>query len=247
MIEIEITDKMKRRAWDRSKRMGKLKKSITDGKGNIAGFLGEEVANTIIKGKIEHTKDYDIIKDGTKIDIKTKKCTSKPKPDYECSIASYNTVQKCDYYGFVRIENIKGKWGRAWFLGVYPKNEYFKDAVYLKKGQKNGSNWFTVKANCYNLPIYKLQDWDNMKTTETNMVKKLIEIDKKITDNFDENYQLIQEYNDIYHKIKTSCGQIFIYNDKLASFNYQAIGRGICGNYNKLELREVKAIKDADI
>ena len=50
MIEIEITEAMKKRAWRKARSMGQLKNSITAGQGNIAGFLGEEVANEKING-----------------------------------------------------------------------------------------------------------------------------------------------------------------------------------------------------
>ena len=157
MIEVKITEQMKKRAWKKAREMGKLKHSITEGDGNIAGFLGEEVANHIINGQITNTYDYDILKDGLKIDVKTKRCTSKPKPFYDCSVAAYNTKQGCDYYVFVRIENKNGKWGRAWVLGSYPKKKYFEDAKFLKKGTKDGNNAFLVKADCYNMSIDKLQ------------------------------------------------------------------------------------------
>lgn len=156
MIEVEITEQMKQRAWRKAREMGKLKNSITKGDGNIAGFLGEQVANFVICGDISNTYDYDIVKDGTTYDVKTKRCTSEPKPNYECSVASYNTVQKCDMYVFVRIENIDGKWGRAWVLGYMPKKEYYEKAKKLFKGQRDGDNWFKVKSDCYNLRIDEL-------------------------------------------------------------------------------------------
>ena len=158
MIEIEITQQMKKRAWRKAREMGKLNNSITKGEGNIAGFLGEEVANQIINGTISNTYDYDIISYGkVKWDVKTKRCTSKPKDYYECSVAAYNTKQHCNHYVFVRIEYINGKWGRAWFLGAYNKSDYFQDAKLLKKGQIDPDNGFRVKADCYNLPINKLK------------------------------------------------------------------------------------------
>lgn len=158
MIEIKITEEMKKRAWSKARSMGEINNSITKGGGNIAGFLGEEVANKIIKGDINNTYDYDIIKNGVTYDVKTKRCTSKPKEYYECSVAAFNTKQKCDHYVFVRIENIKGKWGRAWILGCYEKNAYFEDARFLKKGQIDGNNKFKVKADCYNIAIKKLKE-----------------------------------------------------------------------------------------
>ena len=157
MIEVKITEDMKKRAWKKSREMGEINNSITHGDGNIAGFLGEEVANTIIQGEINNTYDYDIIKDEIKYDIKTKRCTSKPKTYYDCSVAAFNTKQKCDHYVFVRIENVRGKWGRAWILGSYEKELYFKDARFLEKGKIDGNNNFRVKADCYNMPINKLK------------------------------------------------------------------------------------------
>ena len=157
MIEIQITEQMKQRAWRKARQMGQLNNSITKGDGNIAGFLGEEVANNVIKGNINNTYDYDIIKNGVKYDVKTKRSTSEPKPHYECSVASYNTKQECDYYVFVRLENVGGKWTRAWVLGHYEKKKYFRAARFLKRGQKDGSNAFRVKADCYNMEIKKLK------------------------------------------------------------------------------------------
>ena len=157
MIEIQITEQMKQRAWRKARQMGQLNNSITKGDGNIAGFLGEEVANNVIKGNINNTYDYDIIKNGVKYDVKTKRCTSEPKPYYECSVAAYNTKQECDYYVFVRLENVRGKWTRAWVLGCYKKQAYFKSARFLKRGQKDGNNGFRVKADCYNMTISKLK------------------------------------------------------------------------------------------
>jgi hypothetical protein len=159
MIEVEITEKMKKRAWRKAREMGKLKNSITKGDGNIAGFLGEEVANQIICGTITNTYDYDIVDDcNIRYDVKTKRCTSEPKDKYECSVAAYNTKQDCDYYTFVRVEYKNKRWGRAWFLGAYHKDSYFTDAKFLKKGQLDPDNGFKVKADCYNMPISKLEE-----------------------------------------------------------------------------------------
>lgn len=157
MIEVEITQDMKQRAWRKAREMGEINNSITKGEGNIAGFLGEQVANEIIKGDITNTYSYDIVKDGIRYDVKTKRCTSKPKDYYECSIASLQKKQDCDIYVFVRLENINGRWKRAWVLGQYYKHEYFEDAKFLKKGQIDGDNNFRVKADCYNIAISDLK------------------------------------------------------------------------------------------
>ena len=106
MIQIEITEDMKKRAWAKSREMGVIKNSIMKGDGNIAGFIGEEIANVVIDGSISNTYDYDIVdNDGIKYDVKTKRCTSEPKSYYDCSVANFNTKQQCDRYVFVRVEN----------------------------------------------------------------------------------------------------------------------------------------------
>lgn len=155
MIEITITSDMLQKAKIKSEEMGALNNSILDGNGNITGFLGEEVAKSILGGVSKNTYDYDIVLDsGVKIDVKTKKTKVAPKDYYECSVAAFNTKQKCDYYCFVRVN---ADYSKAWYLGVYPKSCYYTDAVFLRKGEVDPSNNYTVKADCYNLKISNLK------------------------------------------------------------------------------------------
>jgi hypothetical protein len=157
LLKIPILKEMIINAELRSNAMGVLNNSITHGKGNIAGFIGEEVANAVIGGTIVDTHDYDILtQNGKRVDVKTKRCTSAPKDYYECSIAKYNTKQNCDCYVFVRVEYTENGWDRAWLLGYYPKDLYFQKARYLQKGQIVDNNNFKVKADCYNMKIKDL-------------------------------------------------------------------------------------------
>ena len=164
MIQVEITEDMKKRAWAKSREMGVIKNSIMKGDGNIAGFIGEEVANVVIEGSISNTYDYDIVdNDGIKYDVKTKRCTSKPKPYYDCSVANFNTKQQCDRYVFVRVENKNRRWGRAWVLGWLEHDEYFEKSRHLKKGQIDPSNNFVVRADCHNVAISELNEFRRSK------------------------------------------------------------------------------------
>jgi|TARA_R110000803_G_scaffold25417_3_gene60788 hypothetical protein len=156
MKEITVSRDMVSKARDKATEMGRLNNSITGGQGSVAGFLGEEVARLIIGGTEANTYDYDLIlNNGCTVDVKTKRTTVPPKRYYECSVAELNTKQKCDYYAFVRVHK---DLHTAWFLGVYPKSKYFEDSTYLKKGEVDPSNNFTVKSNCYNLPISSLEE-----------------------------------------------------------------------------------------
>lgn len=160
MIEVQITKDMLYEAQEKASELGILNHSILMGKGNFTGFLGEQVALQVIGGEWCNTYNYDIIFDGKRIDVKTKQTTVKPLPHYECSVAAYNTKQDCDEYAFVRVLK---DYTVGWFLGSIPKKEYFERARFLRKGDIDPSNDFTVRADCYNLSIDSLGD-----TYETN-------------------------------------------------------------------------------
>lgn len=156
MVEIVISPTMLVEARDKAADMGKLRNSITSGAGNIAGFIGEAIAQQVLGGALTNTYDYDLVlDDGLKLDVKTKQTSVKPLETYECSIANLNTTQKCDFYAFVRVKN---DFSVGWYLGVYPKEQYMKDAVFMKKGTIDPSNGYVVKSDCYNLKINQLKE-----------------------------------------------------------------------------------------
>ena len=155
MIEVKITDEMLIKAREKTVEMGKLYNSILRGKGNMSGFIGEQLALKVLGGAWENTYDYDLKVNDIRIDVKTKHTSVKPLPHYECSIAAFNTKQDCDGYAFVRVLN---DFSVGWFLGVLTKQDYFDKATFLKKGEVDPSNNYTVKADCYNVRIDELGD-----------------------------------------------------------------------------------------
>ena len=160
MFEVYFTDNMSNRARKKAKEMGRLNNSITGGMGNLVGFIGEEVAAHVLrnsgkKGVEENTYDYDLVVDGIKVDVKTKSTSVAPLPHYSNSVANFNTKQQCDYYVFIRI---KKDLTVGWWCGVYSKSQFFKDAVFMEKGQLDADNKYVVKADCYNLPISQLKE-----------------------------------------------------------------------------------------
>jgi hypothetical protein len=156
MIEVVITGDMLVTARDKAAEMGRLRNSIISGAGNLAGFIGEAVAQQVMGGVLANTYDYDLILcNGKTVDVKTKQTSVKPLETYECSIAALNTKQECDYYAFVRVKN---DFSVGWFLGVYEKQQYMLDAKYLTRGTIDPSNSYVVKSDCYNLPIHQLKE-----------------------------------------------------------------------------------------
>ncbi len=161
IIELPVSDETRRIAYSKSDEMGKLNNSILVGKGNETGFIGEEVVKKYLKDNssrelIEGNHyDYDFIFNGLKIEVKTKYTTVQPKSQYDCSIANFNPNQKCDFYIFARVHEF---WEKAWILGYMGKDEYFKQSIFMKKGDIDPSNNFTVKADCHNVKISNLHD-----------------------------------------------------------------------------------------
>jgi hypothetical protein len=154
MIEIKLTKEIVKQCKDKANDIGKLNNSITKGQGNLAGIVGEYIVHKYLKdSEWKNTYSYDLIHENKKIDVKTKRCNSKPLPTYDCSVAETSLHQLPDEYIFVRVLN---NFSMAWILGRISHKTYFSKAKKLLKGQLDPANNFTVRANCYNLRINEL-------------------------------------------------------------------------------------------
>jgi hypothetical protein len=96
IIEIIPTPSQLVFAKEEAKKIGVLNNSILEGKGNAHGILGEIIVADYINADRANTYDYDLVRNGRTVDVKTKQCTSKPDPSYYCSVANYNTSQDCE-------------------------------------------------------------------------------------------------------------------------------------------------------
>jgi len=61
MIELEISGDQFIRARKKAIDMGTIANSITNGGGNLAGFIGEILVTDYINAKEQNTYDYDIV------------------------------------------------------------------------------------------------------------------------------------------------------------------------------------------
>ncbi len=159
---VPLTEVMKAAAKKQADSLGSLRHSIRGGKGNYIGFLGEEAVRAVTGAPrrdestdMKSVYSHDMVApNGTKLEVKSKEVTSCPKPFYDCSVCNWNPRQACDCYVFVRVLN---DYSVAWVLGAASREHYFKTCTYHRKGEKDARNNFTFRANCYNLPINKLQ------------------------------------------------------------------------------------------
>lgn len=159
-LEVTITPAMLATAQTKADEMGQLRNSIRGGRGNLAGFLGEEVVLAGFPGSRAHnTYDYDILFDDTvRLEVKTKDRTVPPRIDYEVSVASFNTRQQADFYVFVSLVRDKATntYTRGYICGLIAKADYKANSTQLRKGDIDPSNGWEVSANCHNLPIGSL-------------------------------------------------------------------------------------------
>jgi len=155
-IELKPSDKQILQAVKMGQEMGTLRNSISKGQGNQAGFIGELVVGEYLGAEQTNTYEYDLtLPNGKTIDVKTKRCNSEPKPEYDASISSFNTKQQCDYYVFTRLLN---DYSVLWIAGYVEKEVYFNQAVERKKGERDPTNGFLFRSNCWNLPYGELKD-----------------------------------------------------------------------------------------
>tara|TARA_R110002074_G_scaffold172982_1_gene335647 strand:+ start:1178 stop:1672 length:495 start_codon:yes stop_codon:yes gene_type:complete len=137
-----------------------LRGSITKGKGNLIGAVGEIIVFDLFTSKgykveFNSTYDYDLIIDELKVDVKSKGTNYKPVNSFNCSIPAAQKKQKCHYYFFTYITY---DYKNCYLAGYKSKESFFKEAHFAKKGEldNNGSVKWTFKADCYNLLIQEL-------------------------------------------------------------------------------------------
>lgn len=152
--EIEVTQDMIDRALEKGGDMGVLHNSIMVGEGNTGGFLGEEVVRKYLGVHSNNTYQYDLVTQDLKVEVKTKRTSSIPEKDYECSVAAYNTKQQCDMYVFVRVTyDLK----KAWIIGYLPRDEFYQQARFSPVGSKEINNYLE-RASCYKVMAEQTKD-----------------------------------------------------------------------------------------
>ena len=160
MLQVQITPEMIILAQKRRETMpDQIKNSIMSGERTFEGCLGEVIVAQYLNAKYITTYNFDLMHNGKRLEVKTKVRTVLPKTFYEVSIANYNTRQLCDNYIFVSLLSPPDKskdYKVAHIVGYYPKETFFENAKFLRKGDIDPSNNYVVRANCWNMRIKNL-------------------------------------------------------------------------------------------
>ncbi len=158
MEPIKFTQKMIDQALQWANDLGGIKNSITKGRGNLAGRLGEIALADHLSVDVQDHREYDLVYKGRSIEVKTKRRTVAPRGFYEVSVAKTSKHQHPDLYAFISMEFDRKENGsyfglkNIWLCGY--SDDYFKKAKYMKKGDRDGS--FTTLVDMYNLRIDQL-------------------------------------------------------------------------------------------
>ena len=164
MLQLPFDNKMIGQASLWAADIGRIKNSITRGRGNYAGRLGELALAKHLGVEVEDSKDYDIIYEGKKIEVKTKRRAVKPQPDYTVNIAATSLHQKPDTYAFLSLEYLDrdsaGNYSdllNVWLCGYKSAEQFFEEAEFWPKGTPDPPS-FKTHRDMYVMKIGELDE-----------------------------------------------------------------------------------------
>jgi hypothetical protein len=159
MIELYVPPALRDRAEAMAEAMGALNNSIEEGAGNAAGLVGQRLAADYYHCRMKSTYDHDSMHRELGIEVKTKRTSVAPQPDYDCSVAVTSLHQKCDAYVFARcLKDLSV----CWLLGYMPRPEFMEKAAFYRKGDVDPSNGWKAKADCYSVHVERLHGLDEL-------------------------------------------------------------------------------------
>ena len=161
----------------RSDKMGTLKNSITGGKGNVVGFVGESMMlqwlwRHNVPAVIADCRDYDIVagaESRTKLEVKTLTASSLPQLHWNNLVSAHNAFQKADFYVFVRVvwhdpANFE-LGGDAYFCGTFACSHFKQNATFRRQRNTSGDSTSTVRppaTSCWSMPVAQCGLWNTL-------------------------------------------------------------------------------------
>jgi hypothetical protein len=161
MIIVEPSAEDRKQARSEAKKMGVLRGSISRGRGNEIGMLGEIVVQREVGGSRvgDLNYSYDItLPNGLTIDVKTTKASGVPQPHYAARIYGAESSKeklctKCNVYYFVRCNQ---QMTLAVIVGWLPARQFIERAIFLPKGSVDPNDGKLSFADEFVLPISEL-------------------------------------------------------------------------------------------
>jgi hypothetical protein len=142
----------------------------------VAGLLAEEAVASYLGAALvlgDDKYNYDLIlQDGTRTEVKSKRRTVVPRPNYEVSVYQVSRHQRPDLYMFCSLQYEKSyKIGDTiqydnlqciWLLGQKTPEDFFQDAVRWNAGDVDTRNHLRLQSHSFNREIKELDAIGNM-------------------------------------------------------------------------------------
>jgi len=161
VIVIHPSAEQKAEAAKDARAMGCLPNSVTYGRGNLIGMLAEIVAADWLKATRVRPPVYshDIEFNGRTIDVKAKRCSSLPLPEYSASVFAKNGKHgiKADILLFTRVTD---DCDTVYLLGWLTTRQFARRAEFVKQGTRDGG--FIHRADGFHVPIKRLRSMEEL-------------------------------------------------------------------------------------
>lgn len=163
VVEIKLDYDTRMLLNKEAKEIGVLNGSMTHGRGNLTGVVGEFGAHYILGGtRVGHERfSHDIeLDNGMTVDVKTGTAKYAPLPHYAVRIYApledrEKLATKCDAYFFLRTDRACSIiWGLGWLYA----DEFMQKATFLPMGSVNPSDGRRSPRDEFVLPISDLRD-----------------------------------------------------------------------------------------
>ena len=158
MIELPIPESIVIEARRMADEMGEIDGTFTDPDGKVAGFIGELMTAEYLNAEQTNTYEYDLTYNGVLLEVKTKRCSSEPLPNYDCDVSGRNIRQKADFYVFTRVMK---DFSKCWLLGCVGKFEFVTTARFHERGSKSYTG-FQYTASCFSVPVSSLKPFEEL-------------------------------------------------------------------------------------
>lgn len=158
---ILVSPEMIQQAKLKAEALGTLNNSITDGDGNVAGYVGQAAVAKYFGVPEAETFEWDLLApNGMRVEVKTKRQIDfPPQPNWACSVCDKNAHQQCDIYCFVRVTH---DYRKAWICGFISPKRFKLYAIFWKKGWFDPDNDMVIKEDCWSVPVSELMDWETI-------------------------------------------------------------------------------------
>jgi len=150
-------------AKDAAEELGNLPTSISCGKGNFIGMLGQIIVRDYINGvNTDDEHNYDVISpDGLRVEVKTSGTFHTDlKSDYWNRVNCKNLRQRCNVYAFCAINE---KTMDVWICGYMWKEDFMAMSTLFKAGFKVPNTGVIMRAPSMNVQTSELLSIDCLK------------------------------------------------------------------------------------